>query len=205
MRTGSAAGNSDKVATLRTPATTGPAMTPRRIYRIYARAAADAETIRDFMQAQGQTSGTVNLLCQRNAAKLLAKWGEEMHELGGVLDGSHDDPYLMESTQTFYWASLYGAVQGITWEQLGFDQLRHQAGTCGISSVPELITAVDRLLAVPDAPPAKLFLLWNVADHLYRQQTPADQQWSLEQLMEADFQDMRKRPWMAPVIEMVGE
>ena len=180
--------------------------TPRRIFRIYSQAAIDAEVIREFQQAQGEkVSGTVNLLCQRDAAKLLAKWGEEMDELCGVLDGSHDDPYIMESTQTFYWGCLYSGVVGVTWDQLGFDALRHQAATCGISTVPELKTAVERLIATPDAKPEKLFLLWNVADHLYRAKTPADEQRSLEELMDYDLHEMRSRPWMAPLLKLITD
>lgn len=179
---------------------------PRRIFRIYAQAAIDAETIRDFQQAKGEpVSGTVNLLCKRDSAKLLARWGEEMLELCGVLDGTHDDSYLMEATQTYYWASLHAAVLGATWETLRFDDLVRQGATCGINSVPELRTAVGRLLATPEAKAEKPFLLWCVADYLYRLQTPADKQWSLDQLMEADFQEMKKRPWMAPLLGMIGE
>ena len=178
----------------------------RRIFRIYAQAAIDAETIRDFQQAQGEkVSGTVELLCQRDPAKLLARWGEEMHELCGVLDGTHQDSYLMEATQTWYWASLYAAVRGATWETLAFEDVRRMGATCGINSVPELRVAVDRLLAVPEAKADKPFLLWCVADHLYRLQTPADQQWSLDQLMEADFQEMKKRPWMAPLLTFIKD
>ena len=180
--------------------------TPRRIFRIYAQAAADAETIRDFQLAKGEAvSGTVSLLCKRDPAKLLSRWREEMDELCGVLDGSHDDSYLMESTQTFYWGSLYCAVRGANWETLGFEAARSQAPVCGISSVPELRAAVERLMATPDAKPEKVFLLWNVADCLYRQQTPAADQWSLEQLMEADLQEMKKRPWMAPLLKLITE
>lgn len=179
---------------------------PRRIFRIYAQAAADAETIRDFQIATGETvSGTINLLCKRDPAKLLARWHEEMLELCGVLDGSHEDSFLMEATQTYYWGSLYSAVRGATWEDLRFAENRHQAATCGISSVPELRAAVERLMTAPEAKPEKLFLLWNVADHLYRQKTPADDQWSLETLMEADLQDMKKRSWMAPLLGMIPE
>jgi phosphoribosyl-ATP pyrophosphohydrolase len=179
--------------------------TPRRIFRIYAQAAIDAETIRDFLQAKGEKSGTVNLLCQRDAAKLRAKWGEEMHELCGVLDGSHDDSYLMESTQTFYWACLYAGVMGATWEDIGFGERLVQGATCGIGSIPELRTAVDRLVGTAEAKPEKLFLLWCVADNLYRRQTPAADQWSIEQLMEADFQEMKTRGWMAPLLTMIPD
>lgn len=179
---------------------------PRRIFRIYAQAAIDAETIRDFQLAKGEpVSGTVNLLCKRDPAKLLSRWGEEMAELCGVLDGSHDDSYLMEATQTWYWGSLHAAVCGATWETLRFDELRQQAVSCGIGTIPELRAAVERLLAAPEAKPEKPFLLWCVADHLYRRQTPADQQWSLEQLMEADLQEMKKRPWMEPLLKHIGE
>ncbi len=183
-----------------------PTATPRRIFRIYAQASADAELIRDFQQAAGEkVSGTVNLLCQRDAGKLLRKWGEEMQELCGVLDGSHDDPYIMESTQTFYWASLYAAVQGCGWDKLGFDALRRQAATAGPATVPELSTAVERLLALgaEGAKPEKLFLLWNSADHIYRRITPADDQRSLDELMAYDLHEMSQRVWMGPLLKQI--
>lgn len=179
---------------------------PRRIFRIYAQAALDAELIRDFQQAMGkEVSGTVNLLCKRDPATLLARWNEEMLELCGVLDGSHDDSYLMEATQTYYWASLYSAISGATWEDLHFAENRQQAASCGITSVVELRSAIERLIATPEPKPEKLFLLWNVADHLYRQKIPAADQWSLDTLMEADLQDMKKREWMAPLLKMITE
>ena len=182
--------------------------TPRRIYSIYLRLAESAELVRDFAQAKGdKVSGTVTLLLSGDRAKPLARWAEEMAELCGVLDGSHDDSYLMESTQTFYWASLYAAMARTTWDQLRFDEQRRVAATAGISTVPELRTAVTRLAGLgPDqAKPEKLFLLWNVADHLYRTHKPSDEQWSLEQLMEADLQDMKKRAYLEPILLEIGE
>lgn len=185
-----------------------PMATPRRIYRIYLRLAESAELVRDFSQAQGEkVSGTVNLLLSGDRAKPLARWGEEMAELCGVLDGSHDDSYLMESTQTFYWASLYAAMQRTPWEALRFDENRRAAATAGIATVPELRAAVTRLTALgaEQAKPEKLFLLWNVADHLYRTQKSSDEQWSIDQLMEADFQDMKKRAYLAPILREITE
>ncbi len=181
---------------------------PRRVYRIYLQLATDAETVRDFCAAQGEKiPGTVNLLLAGDRAKLLARWGEEMAELCGVLDGTHDDSYLMEATQTFYWGSLYAASAGTTWEQLAFDQQRRAAPTCGISTVPELRAASQRLidLGAGKAKPEKLFLLWNVADALYRAKTPAEDQWTLEQLMEADLQEMKKRAYLAPILRQISE
>lgn len=181
--------------------------TPRRIFRIYHALARDAETVRDFQQARGEkVSGTVNLLIAKDAGKLLRKWGEEMDELCGVLDGSHEDPYIMESTQTFYWGSLYAVVQGCDWEALGFDQVRRDAAGCGISTVPELRNAVERLVAVgPTAKPAKLFLLWNVADSIYRHQTPADEQRSLAELMAYDLHEMSGRDYLKPIIGRITD
>ena len=181
--------------------------TPRRIFRIYHALGRDAETVRDFQQARGEkVSGTVNLLIAKDAGKLLRKWGEEMEELCGVLDGSHEDPYIMESTQTFYWGSLYAVVQGCDWETLGFDQVRRDAAGCGISTVPELRAAVERLVAVgPAAKPAKLFLLWNVADGIYRHQTPADEQRSLTELMAYDLHEMSGRDYLKPIIERITD
>jgi hypothetical protein len=181
---------------------------PRRIYRIYARLAQSAAEIRDFLAAKGdQIPGTVQLLIENDRAKLLARWGEEMVELCGVLDGSHSDPYIMESTQTFYWASLFAATAATSWEMLRFDDNRRIAATCGIETVPELAAAAKRLIELgPDrAKPEKLFLVWNVADRLYRQQTPAENQWSLEQLMEADLQEMKKRAYLEPILREIAD
>jgi len=182
--------------------------TPRRIFRIYHALGADAEIVRDFMQAKGEpVSSTVKNLCDKDAAKLLRKWGDEMEEIAGVLDGSHDDPYILEATQTFYWASLYAIVQGLSWEDLGFDLARREARTCGIDDLPALRANVQRLVGLgpAEAKASKLFLLWNVADTIYRRQTPTDTQWSLEQIMEADLQEMRKREYLRPILEKVRD
>src|SRR4051794_27888541 len=101
-----------------------PMASPRRIYRIYAELAANAAEVRDFLVASGGKSGTLDLLVAKDPAKPLARWGEEMQELCGVLDGSHDDPYIMESTQTFYWGALFAALRGARWEDLRFDDNR---------------------------------------------------------------------------------
>jgi hypothetical protein len=180
--------------------------TPRRIFRIYHALGADAETVRDFMQAKGeQVSTTVKNLCARDAGKLLRKWGDEMEEIAGVLDGTHDDPYILESVQTFYWASLYAVVQGSDWEAIGFEGLRRDAATCGVNNLAELRAAVKRLVeAGPEvAKPGKLFLLWWVADGIYRRTVPADQQWSVEQILESDLQEMLKRPYLKPILDRV--
>ena len=182
--------------------------TPRRIFRIYDRLKADAPVIADFLTAKGdKLPGTVNLLLKGDAAKLLAKWAEEMEELCGVLDGSHDDPFTMESTQTFYWASLYSVTIGATWETIRFDEQRRTAATCGITTIPELRTAVGRLLAqgAPEAKAEKLFLLWCVAFHLYEAKTPVEDRFSIEQVCEIDLQDMKKRPYLEPVLAAVPE
>lgn len=180
---------------------------PSRIFRIYAQLSTDAPLIAEFLTAKGdKIPGTVDLLLKRDALKLLTRWHEEMHELCGVLDGSHEDSYLMEATQTWYWASLYSVVQGATWPDLAFDEAARQVPSCGIGSVAELRVALDRLLAQGvAAKPAKLALLWQVADALYRRQTPADDQWSIQQMMEADLQEMKKRVYLQPILGMVGE
>jgi hypothetical protein len=182
--------------------------TPRRIYRIYAYVRAHAEDLRDFELAAGRKpSSTLNSLLAGDRAKLLSRFVEELDELCGVLDGTHDDSYLMEATQTFYWASLYGAVTGASWDDLGFDDLGRQAASAGIGSTAELRAASTRLVeAGPDiVKPAKLFLLWLVADRLYRAATSPDKQWSIEQLMEADLQEMKKRPYLEPVLRVIPD
>lgn len=176
---------------------------PRRIFQIYHALGAEAELVRDFQQAKGEkVPGTVNLLCVRDAGALLAKWGEEMEELAGVIDGSHDDPYILESSQTFYWASLYAIVQGKSWEDLGFELLRHELPGSGIDGLIELRASVKRLIELgPEtAKPAKLFLLWLAADAIYRRTVPAAKQWTIEQIMESDLQEMRKREYLKPLL-----
>jgi hypothetical protein len=182
--------------------------TPRRIFRIYEALCADAEIVADFQIAKGEeVPGTVQRLIKKDRAKLLAKWADEMGELCGVLDGSHDDPYIMEATQTYYWACLYAVTGGATWDSLVWDDCRRLAATSGIDTVEELKQAVDRLLALGSdaAKPEKLFLLWQVADRIYRRQTPPDKQWSIDQLMEADLQDMQKRVYLRPVLAAVRD
>ena len=105
-----------------------PMATPRRVFTIYQKLAEDAETVRDFQVAQGEkVSGTVNLLLSGNRDKLLQRWGEEMAELCGVLDGTHDDSYLMECTQCFYWGSLFAVTGGLSFDDLDLVNLMQQA------------------------------------------------------------------------------
>lgn len=181
---------------------------PRRIYRIYHYLGQNAETVRDFSLAQGQpVSGTVERLIAKDRAKLLSRFGEEMAELCGVLDGTHDDSYLMEASQTWYWASLYAVTGGAAWEDLGQDDLPRLAVQSGIGSTEELRRAVTRLveLGPEQVKPAKPFLLWWAADRLYRQATPIEKQWSADQIMAADLADMKKRPYLEPVLRAVPE
>ena len=180
---------------------------PRRIFRIYHQLARDAAELRNVLSAKGEKSGTLDLLVSGDRDKLLARWGEEMAEMCGVLNGTHNDSYLMEATQTFYWGSLFAVTGGATWETITFDAVRRQAATCSIDTVPELVKSVERLvgLGAGVAKPEKLFLLWNAADWIYRRQTKPDSQWSLEQLMEADLQDMKKRPYLEPILQQIQD
>jgi len=180
--------------------------TPRRLFRIYDQLRRDAPLIADFLSAKGEAiPGTVARLIAGDRAKLLAKWGEEMHELCGVLDGSHDDPFTMESTQTYYWACLYATVCGASWEDLAYDEQWRTSATCGITTIPELRAAVDRLVATPEAKPAKLFLLWCVAYRCYEAKTPVEDRFSVEQVLEIDFQELRKRAYVAPILTTVTD
>ncbi|TVR47532.1 MAG: hypothetical protein EA402_01150 [Planctomycetota bacterium] len=181
---------------------------PRRIFNIYQQLRIDAQTIHDFQVARGsRISGTVKLLLAGDADLLLRRWGEEMHELCGVLEGSHDDPYVMEATQTWYWACCLAAVRGCNWEALDFEELRLSASRASIPDTNHLRSAVDRLVALGGqaAPLKKVFLIWCVADGLYRQQTPPAQQRSLEEVMEIDLQDMKKRDYLLPILTQVSD
>lgn len=182
--------------------------TPRRIFHIYEALGRDAELVRDFQQAMGEkVSSTVTKLIDKDRAKLLAKWGEEMDELCGVLDGTHDDPYIMEATQTFYWACLYAVSSGATWETMHWSEAPRLAAISGIDEVDELKIAVARLLEIGAgaAKPEKLFLLWLVADRIYRRQTPPDKQWSIDQILEADLQDMKKKTYLHPILAKIRD
>jgi hypothetical protein len=181
---------------------------PCRIFRIYQSLHAHAAEVRDFMTAKGEpVPGTVALLLGGDRGKLLTRWGEEMEELCGVIEGTHSDSYLMEATQTFYWASLYATTGGATWESLDFDAVRRQAATSKLDLIPEIRASTRRLvqLGPEQAKPAKLFLVWNAADWIYRRQKPLEQQWTIEQLMEADLQDMKKRAYLEPILQEIAE
>jgi phosphoribosyl-ATP pyrophosphohydrolase len=175
---------------------------PRRIYEIYRLLAENAQEIQDFQIAAGdKPSGTVGMLLKGDRQKFLTRWGEEMHELAGVIGGTHDDPYIVEATQCFYWTSLYAVSGGTSWDEIEFDQLRTQVGRTGIEDIGNLADTADRMVALGEqAKPGKLFLLWHVADRLYREANKPDQQWSIEQMMEYDLADMKKRSYLAPLI-----
>ena len=89
----------------------------------------------------------------------------------------------------------------------GFDATRREAMTCGIDGVPELRAAVSRLVALGPAAakPAKLFLLWNAADWIYRRQTPEAEQRSLAELMAYDLHEMSSRDYLQPIIAQVAD
>lgn len=176
------------------------------IFRVYDELNTHAEEVREHCLAKGErVSGTVELLRAGDRDKLLRRWGEEMAELCGVLDGSHDDPYIMEATQCFYWACLYAVSAGETWESLGFAQLRDQARFSRIDTPARLHNVVEQVVArgSEHVAPSKLFLLWHVADQLYRDQTSQEQQRSHQELAAYDLADMRKRWYLAPILDRV--
>jgi hypothetical protein len=47
--------------------------------------------------------------------------------------------------------------------------------------------------------------VWNAADWIYRRQQPKEKQWTIEQLMEADLQDMKKRSYLVPIINEIAD
>ncbi|MFW5844998.1 MAG: hypothetical protein ACOCXJ_02100 [Planctomycetota bacterium] len=179
----------------------------QRIYEIYRLLAMSAEEIKDFQIAKGEkVSGTVTMILKGDRQKFLTRWGEEMHELAGVISGSHDDPYIMEATQCFYWLSLYSVTGDVAWEELDFYGQRTQVGRTGIDNVGDLVDTVDRLVGLGEAAkPQKMVLLWHVADRLYRQATDPDQQWSIEQMMDYDLADMKKRPYLEPILRQTAD
>lgn len=182
--------------------------TPQRVFRIYAALGRDAELVRDFQLARGErVSGTVQALIARDAARLLLRWGEEMEELAGVLDGVHDDPYIVEASQTFYWACLYAVVQETPWEALEFERSQREAAICGITTTRELRALVARLVGagVAGAPPAKLFFAWLIADALYRRATPPEQQRSLGEIMAYDIGQMQRRDYLRPLLATITD
>jgi hypothetical protein len=184
---------------------------PRRIFSIYAYLYDHAEEVRDFMIAAGdKVSGTVQMMLAKDRAKLLHRWGEEMDEICGVLDGSHKDPYILEATQCFYWASLFTVTGGYGWDDINLYQLRRDLDKAAIEDPAALNVAVKRLVELgaddPDkVKPQKLFFMWLIADRIYRVITPRDKQWSIDQIMDADLADMKKRPYLIPVLKAVPE
>ena len=181
---------------------------PKRIFCIYEYLYQHAEEVREFQVANGEkVSGTVNLLLSGDRDKLLRRWGEEMGEICGVLDGSHDDPYILEATQCYYWASLFAVTGGVSWEDLGFYNLRRDLEKIAIDSPAALQETVDRLVALgaDGVKVEKLYMLWLVADRIYREVTPQDKQWSIDQIMDADLGDMKKRTYLLPVLNAVTE
>jgi len=163
---------------------------PARIFAVYQCLSQQAETVRDFQLAAGdQVSGTVQMLLAGQRDRFLERWVEEMQELCDVLEGRHDDPYIVEATQCFYWASLFAVSGDADWVAIDFDALRRQVPATRIDGTDQLMAACRRLaeLGPERAKPSKLFMLWLVADGLYRGRTAAGRQWSLEEIMEYDL------------------
>lgn len=183
--------------------------TPRRIFRIYQRLYQDAAEIRDFQVAKAdKVSGTVNLLLSGDRGKLLQRWGEEIIEVGGVLHGTHKDPYILEATQCFYWASLYAVTGGVDWDDLDFDALPRQAAShASLGDVNLILDQAAKLVALgaERAPPGKLFLLWWAMDNQYRHSALFPDKWSVEQIMEADLQEMKTRSYLQPILRDVTD
>ncbi len=181
---------------------------PKRIFCIYEYLCQYAEEVRDFQVAKGEkVSGTVNLMISKDREKLLQRWGEEMDEICGVLDGTHDDPYILEATQCFYWASLFSVTADYSWDDIAFYDLRRDLNKAAIEDPAGLTEAVQRLVALgaEKVKPQKLFMLWLIADRIYRDVTPRDKQWSIDQIMDADLADMKKREYLGPVLKAVPE
>lgn len=182
--------------------------TPEQIYTVYALLAENAQTIKDFAVAKGEkVSGTVNLILKGDRKKLLTRWCEEMEELTGVLNGTHDDPYIMEATQCFYWGSLYAVTGGTDWQDLDSENLRQQAATERTLGDPNMVlTQALRLaeLEPEQVKPQKLFLLWWAMDNHYRHSDRFKETWPVEQIMEYDLQDMKKRDYLQPILKDLG-
>lgn len=182
--------------------------TPRRIFRIYQAVSVQAERINKEKAAAGEPiPSTIKLLLERDAGKLLGRWGEEMAELCGVIDGSHQDPYILEATQVFYWASLYTIVRKVDWDGVDFDRQRRTAASIGIASIPELIAAVEETVrsGSDTAAPTRMFQLWNVAEVLHRRLRPGVPQPSLEQVMDYDLDEMSQRAYLQPFLQRIAD
>lgn len=181
---------------------------PEAIFTVYDLLAESAQTIRDFQVAKGEkVSGTVNLILKGDRAKLLARWLDEMEELVGVLNGVHDDPYIVESTQCFYWASVFTVTGGLSWADIEFEAMRQKAATEQTLQDPNMIISQAQRLAAmePDqVKPAKLFLLWWAADNVYRHSDRFKDRWEVDQIMEYDLQDMKKREYLQPILKQLG-
>lgn len=180
--------------------------TPRRIFEVYRRLHAQAAALRDAQQATGgKVSGTVTLLLAGDRAKLLARWRDELQEMAEVVAGLHDDPYILESTQCYYWLCLYAVCSGASWDDLDWEGQRQAAARAQVLDLAQLLGHADRLVAMGDAAkPSKLAMLWWVVDGFYRSATLPEQQWTVDQLMEYDWQDMRKRDYLAPILAQVA-
>lgn len=70
-----------------------------------------------------KSSGTSKILREKNSRFFLGRAAEELHELVGVIDGSHrhsDDfekDFILESSQVFYWLALAAVVDKRNFEE----------------------------------------------------------------------------------------
>lgn len=181
--------------------------TPEQIYAVYEMMFKEAAQIRDFQIAQGEkVSGTVNMLLKGDRSKFLKRWADEMEEVAGVLDGSHDDPYTLESTQVFYWASLYAVSGGVSWSELDFEGAARMDSVSYGLDAPGLLASQSKRVAevdVESVPARKLFAFWWAAHSIYRKTTPEDQQFTIAQLMAYEWHQFTQRSYLSPILKKI--
>jgi hypothetical protein len=169
-----------------------------RVYAIYRELARQAPAIRAAAEADGEAvSGTIQLLTNGDRAKPLARWAEEMAELEGVLDGSHDDPYALEATQCFYWASLYAALGGADWRALDPFARPALPGTALAAAAQQVAAAGSSADASP------LFGLWLAAYRRYRATPRFAPHAELDAILAEDLAEMATRAYLRPILAAI--
>lgn len=157
-------------------------------------------------------SGTSKRLRSGDSAKLKARVVEEMHELKGVIEGTHfhegfEKDIILEGYEVWYWVASLTVAQHVSYDALqphlslaaGFQRSTAQRETI-LKTIPALITTIQQT-PVDKAQTIALCgeVLKFVGFACALNQTPPDR------LLERDIEEMRQKAYLSEYWRVVSK
>ena len=151
------------------------------LYLRYELLAAAADELLDFAVAKGTPRPAVlDLLAAGDPASALAAWAEAVTGLSRTLATGAGDPYLVASARILGGCCAHAVLRCAAWEELAVAEQYRRGPAAGMDDPGGLPELCERLVSLAEPPPAKLFLIWGIADAVYRKRTPVVKQRPVE-------------------------